>query len=396
VHKEKHLLKKPASYWSIASAVAIALAFGTACLYTFSQIRSRPQSRALVPSQTAAVRNDVGALGRIEPQGEVIYLSAPQALQGARVTRLLVRKGDRVRVGQVLAIPDSNATRLAALQQAKTQVAVARARLAQVTVGAKTADIAAQQAIIANLSAELRGQIAAQAATIARLEDQLRNAQTENQRYQQLYSNGAISASDADTRRLSVDTIQQQLNEAKATLNRTVETNQKQQSEAKAKLESIAEVRPTDVQAAQAEVDSAEAAVQQAEAELELTYIRAPIDSQILKIHTWPGEIVSNQGIAELGQTDQMYVVAEVYETDVGKVHLGQSATITSEAFPGKLQGKVTEIGLQVSQQNIFNVNPTADTDRKVVEVKIRLADTADSQRVRNLTNLQVQVLMHV
>ncbi|HAA30372.1 MAG TPA: HlyD family secretion protein, partial [Cyanobacteria bacterium UBA8553] len=42
---------------------------------------------------------------------------------------------------------------------------------------------------------------------------------------------------------------------------------------------------------------------------------------RILKIHTRPGETVdAKEGIAELGQTDQMLVVAEVYESDISKV----------------------------------------------------------------------------
>ena len=242
----------------------------------------------------------------------------------------------------------------------------------------------------------MRGEISAQQATIARLEAELRNAESENQRYQQLYKDGAISASDSDTKRLRVDTVQQQLNEAKASLNRTVETLQKQLNEAKARLNSIAEIRPTDVQAAQADVESAKASVKQAQADLNLSSVRSPINGQVLKINTWPGEIIGNTGIAELGRTQQMYVVAEVYETDIKKVRLGQSATITGDAFSGKLRGTVTDIGLQVGKQNIFNNNPGADTDNKVVDVKIRIDNPADNQRVAGLTDLQVQVLIDI
>jgi HlyD family secretion protein len=120
------------------------------------------------------------------------------------------------------------------------------------------------------------------------------------------------------------------------------------------------------------------------------------INGQVLKINTWPGEIIANQGILELGQTQQMYVVAEVYETDIKKVRLGQSVTITGEAFTGKLTGTVTDIGLQVGRQNIFNTNPGADTDNKIVDVEIRIDKLGDNQRVSSLTNLQVQVLIQI
>jgi len=321
-------------------------------------------------------------------------LSAPNSLEGTRVTQLLVKEGDKVRAGQVVAVLDTQNRRRTALEKAQTNVQVAQAHLAQVKAGAKAGDITAQQATIANLQAELSGNITAQQATIARLQAELRNAQTQNRRYQQLYQSGAISASDSDSKRLSVDTVGEQLKEAKATLNRTVQTNQKQQSEAKAKLESISEVRPTDVQTAQAELESAYSSVKQAQADLEVSYIRAPINCQILKVHVRAGEIVGSEGIAEIGKTDQMYVVAEIYETDIKKVRLGQDAIITSEAFPSKLRGKVTQIGLQVNKQDVFNNNPTADTDHKVIEVKISL-DPASSRQVANLSNLQVQVVIH-
>ncbi len=396
VQKERQSIIKPVGQWTLVLTVAMALATGAISFYSLSQFRSTFQRPELATPKSTPPISDVGALGRLEPQGEVINLSAPAYLEGARVAKLLVKKGNRVLAGQVVAILDSHARRLAASEQSQKQVQVAQARLAQVKAGAKAGDITAQNATIARLAAELHGEVAAQKATIARLEAELQNYQTENRRYQQLYQDGAISASDSDSKRLRVETVQQQLNEAKATLNRTVETTQDQLSEAKAKLASIAEVRPTDIQLAQAEVDSAKAAVKQAQADLDLTYIRAPVDGQILEIHTWLGEIIGSEGIAELGQTNQMYVVAEVYETDVEKVRLGQSATITSAAFLGELRGTVSEIDLQVSKQNIFNANPKADTDNKVVEVKIRINDLAESMRVAGLTNLQVQVVIHI
>lgn len=396
VPKERQSFTKPVGQWPIILAIAMALTTGAVSLYSLSQFRSRSQTTAPASPNSTPVINNIGALGRLEPQGEVIHLSAPTSVEGARLAKLLVKKGNKVHAGQVVAILDSRDRALAALEQAQKQVQVAQARLAQVRAGAKAGDITAQKETIARLEADLYGGIAAQKATIARLDAELRNSQTENRRYQQLYQYGAISAADSDSKRLKVETVQQQLNEATAILSRTAETTRKQLSAAKATLGSIAEIRPTDVLLAQAEIDSAKATVKQAQANLELTYVRSPVNGQILKIHTWPGEIIDSKGIAELGQTNQMYVVAEVYEADVAKVRLGQSAAITSEAFSGQLKGTVTDIGLQVSKQNIFNNNPNADTDKKVVEVKIRLNDPADSMRVAGLTYLQVQVLINI
>jgi HlyD family secretion protein len=90
-----------------------------------------------------------------------------------------------------------------------------------------------------------------------------------------------------------------------------------------------------------------------------------------------------------------MVAVAEVYQTDIDKVKLGQQAVITSQAFSGKLKGTVSQIGLQVNRQNVFSSQPGENLDRRVIEVKI-LLNYQDSKRVASLTNLQVQVEIQV
>ena len=72
-----------------------------------------------------------------------------------------------------------------------------------------------------------------------------------------------------------------------------------------------------------------------------------------------PGEIVeSNEGIVRIGQTKEMYAVAEVYESDVSKVKLGQPVTVTSSAIEGKLQGTVEKIGLEIQRLSVVNTDP--------------------------------------
>ncbi|WP_041233455.1 ABC exporter membrane fusion protein [Cylindrospermum stagnale] len=397
VYKEKQSFTKPVGWWSIILAISTAVATGAISLYSLSRFRLTNSVQPEITPSNSPTMTAVAALGRLEPQGEVIRLSAPDSQGGGvRVAKLLINKGEKVQRGQVIAILDSYDSRFAALEKAHRQVQVAQASLYKVEAGAKDGDIYAQEATIANLEAELRGQIYSQEATIARIDAEWRNAETENRRYQKLYRDGAVSASDADTKRLRVDTVQQQMREAKASLTRTVETLQKRLNEAKARLVSIAEVRPTDVQAAQADVESAKASVKQAEADLDLSSVRSPINGQVLKINAWPGEMIGSQGIAELGRTQQMFVVAEVYETDIKKVRLGQSAKITGDAFSGEIRGTVTDIGLRVGKQNIFTTNPGADTDNKIIDVKIRIDNLSDNQRISGLTDLQVQVLIQI
>jgi HlyD family secretion protein len=88
-----------------------------------------------------------------------------------------------------------------------------------------------------------------------------------------------------------------------------------------------------------------------------------------------------------------MHVVAEVYESDVQRLKLGQNATISSAALPQSTTGTVIHIGAMIQKNAVMAVDPAASADARVVEVRIRL-DQPDL--VNALTNLQVDVLIDV
>ncbi len=272
---------------------------------------------------------------------------------------------------------------------------VVQANLDRTKAGAKKGEVTAQQAIIARLQVEAQGDIAAQTATVARLQAEVQNAQIENQRYQTLYQQGAISASQSDSQRLRLETAQKNLQEAQAQLQRLQMSSQQKIQEAQANLAQITEVRSVDVVAAVAEINSALAAMNQAQVNLNQAYVRSPQDGQVLAIHTQPGEIVSSSGIAEIGQTSQMYVIAEVYESDISKVKVGQSVRVIGDYLPTEMQGIVERKGLQIKRQNVVNTDPTSNIDNRVVEVKIRL-NTTSSQQAADLTNMQVKAVIEL
>jgi HlyD family secretion protein len=378
--------------WAIALCAIGAAAVGAGMLYSVNLARQESAATP-TPVVTPAI-TAITALGRIEPRGEAIELAPPPTLGTAKVAELLVKEGDRVEANQIIAILDERDRLAAAVERAKTEVNVARANLSVVQAGAKTGDINAVKANIERWQAQRQGEMITQQATIDRLEAELRNAESEYQRYQQLSRGGAIAAIEVDRRRLQRDTAKESLNEAIATRNQTLSTLERQIQEARANLNSVAEVRPVDLAKAQAEVERAIASLKQAEAELAQVYVRAPASSQILKINTYPGESVTpDEGIVELGQTDRMMVVAEVYESDISKVKQGQSAIVKSEngSFSQPLNGKVSQIGLKIGKRDVLDTDPAADVDVRVVEVKI-LLDPEDSQRVANLTNAKVLV----
>jgi len=136
-------------------------------------------------------------------------------------------------------------------------------------------------------------------------------------------------------------------------------------------------------------VDTARADLAAAQAVLALDVVHAPVAGRIVKIYARRGERVGPAGFAEVAQTDQMFVVAEVYETDVGRVAVGQSATARSPAIAGELAGTVDRIGTKVGKQDVLATDPVARTDARVVEVRVKLAD---SPKAAALSNLQVEV----
>ena len=369
--------------------IGLALIVGGATVYKFRQASVTPSEPV---QQTMPAIKTVTALGRLEPGGEIIEISAASGSEGNRIEELLVKEGEQVNPGEVMAVLDSRDRLKAALNQAQAEVKVAQANLAVVKAGAKTGEIRGQEAAIARIEAERRNDIMAQTATVSRVEAELNNAQVEYQRYQTLYRDGAISASEKDSRYLALATTKEQLAEAQANLNRIKSGQQEQLAEAKATLNQIAEVRPVDVAVAEAEANQAQAVVKVAQAELDRAYIKSSQAGTVLKVMTRPGEIVaSDEGIVRIGQTQNMYAVAEVYESDIGKVKPGQKVRVTSSAIADKLTGTVETIGWEVERQEVVNTDPTANIDAKVVEVKVRL-DPESSKKVAGLTNLLVDV----
>jgi len=185
-------------------------------------------------------------------------------------------------------------------------------------------------------------------ARIANLDTRLQVQTRDILRYRQLSRSGAIPSGELDTRETALLELQGQRNEAWA------------------QREKI-------------------------KAELLLTELRAPMDGLVLKLHARVGERPGDQGVLELGASNRMQAVVEVYESDIDRVQLGQPVTLTSEngGFQGNLRGDVIRISPQVRQRAVLSTDPTGDADARVVEVRVAL-NAADSQRVRDLTGLKV------
>ena len=141
----------------------------------------------------------------------------------------------------------------------------------------------------------------------------------------------------------------------------------------------------------QGQLQEAQAELVREEADLDNTELRSPIAGTVLRINARVGERPGDKGILELGASDRMEAVVEVYESDVARVKLGMPVRLTSEngGFSGSLAGRVSRISPQVRQRQVLSTDPTGDADARIVEVRVQL-DPADAQRVRQLTGLKV------
>jgi HlyD family secretion protein len=353
------------------------------------------------PTVAPAPMNQVVALGRLEPEGEVIKLSVPNA-QDSRVNKILIKEGDRVEANQVIAILQGIERREADLRDAEADVRLRQAELLKTEQGeSKIAQIASQKAAIEKLKAQLSSSKIQQQAAIDTANANLHNVELTYQRRQELQSKGAIARSAVDETQRDLDIAQATLREKQASLTQTIDTLEAEISQETSRLAALSEVRPVDIEIAQAQLEKARIAVSQKQANLRDAEVRVPIAGQILRINTRVGEQVNTQqGIVELAKTSQMYAIAEIPEASIGKIREGQTATISSEynTFSGELNGIVQTIGLQVgkkNQQDASGASPTNDQNARVVTVKVKI-DPKDSGKVAGFTNMQVRVKLAI
>ena len=300
---------------------------------------------------------DVVALGRIIPQGDVVSIATPSGAGDARISEIRVAVGDFVSAGDILAVLDNRLQLESLVASAEANIGVRKAALAQTR-----ASISASRA---EATAALER---SEATSIA--------AQAELTRVTSLFERGVATRS-------TFDQTVARANEAGRDVERNIATL--------SRFETGSEIVQADIALAEANLAAALTDLQRAQLDVERAYVRAPKDSTVLVINARAGERPGAVGIVDLGDISQMTVEAEVYQTLIGRVAIGDPVVVMAEALKGELTGVVTAIGLEIGRQSITSDDPAANTDARVVDVIIAL-DAASSRKAENFTNLEAVV----
>jgi ABC exporter DevB family membrane fusion protein len=277
--------------------------------------------------------------GRIEGASEVINVGA--GADGV-IAEMRAFEGQAVRAGDVLAVidrPDLNAD----LNAARALAEGARQVRARIVRGNRD---------------EERRQAEAQVNAVQAM---LRQSQLRHDRYEILFRQGVISEDQRDEAKKNLDVAEANVRAA---------VKHKELVDASALPEELAR--------AEAEVKAADERVRSVTERLEKVFVKAPISGTVLKTFMRPGETFSTfipQPILSLADLSTLRVRAEVDERDIGRIQVGQRATVQSDSLRGgrKSLGTVKSIGWQMGRKKVRTGDPAEKADRDVLEVLIDL-----------------------
>ncbi|MEJ6790200.1 HlyD family efflux transporter periplasmic adaptor subunit [Brevundimonas sp. BR2-1] len=257
----------------------------------------KANAKAKVESPYAAIAN-----GKVDIEGGIIQIAARR---GGVVREVLVQEGDRVAAGQILARQEDDEPRLA-LQSANADVAQAESQLRLIQVD-------------------------------------LRTAQREHDRLQQLVASNFVAASRMDAARDAIATAQARL------------ANQ------------------------QAAVQTARARRDQAAYNVELTVIRAPQSGRIVRRYANPGAGASTLNVSNMFDLEPdapRIARAEIVESDIPNITPGQAVEITPEGDPSKVYvGAVLRRAAVFGARKLASDDPSQRSDERVVEVVVTAGD---------------------
>ena len=289
--------------------------------------------------------------------GNIITLSSRAA---GWLTELPVIEGDEVKKGQILARIDERDSALmrevlvSKLQAIESQMAVMRAQTGQV-----------DQETLGRFQSETN-RLAAAEAEAASINTQLRQAENEHQRMQKLekYVSG------------------QEVDQARSTFQQAQERHRKALAEAAAARGALSSAggsrQQVNVIAQQMlvlmrQADEMRAEIRRRDIDIADRAITAPADGRVVMTFARKGEhVATGQRILMFHDPNDIWVEANVKETDIGQLKPGMKAAIHVDAYPGKkFRGEITRIGQAAT--NRFALLPDPNPSGNFTKITQRL-----------------------
>ncbi len=281
----------------------------------------------------------VSAEGKVEirPGFEVEIGSE---LEG-RIAEFPLKEGDWVNKGDVIAVM-ANRDIYARLAEVEAGLAVEQSRLKEILSGARVEEKRSAAAVLEAARADLEFEQACV------------------RRYRALYERGAIS-------KQALDEKENHEKNARARVTKAAEEKTVLEKGPKAETIKLQE----DV------VAQAAASVEFQKSLLEKTRIIAPISGKIIRKFLDRGESATKErALATIADLSQLRVNAEVDESDIGALQVGDPVEVRADAFPGKsFPGKIEEIADYAGPRKVRPNDQTKNVDMKVVQVKIGLLE---------------------
>nr|WP_225866775.1 efflux RND transporter periplasmic adaptor subunit [Prochlorococcus marinus] len=259
-----------------------------------------------ITSDFTPVIEAVAALGQLSPAGDIRQLSAPISQFGSspRLSELLVKEGDFVKKGSVLAVFENREKLVADLEKKNNLI---KTNILEISLK----------------------------------EDQIK-------RYELAVENSAYSLIKLSQRKDELLKLQKQ------------------------KIINVGDKKNIEI-------------------DLFNSQLRSPIDGYILDVNTRVGERSKNEGILDIGSSQNMEALIEVYESDINRVFISQNVELSSEngGFKKILKGEVIRISPQVKQRKVLSTDPTGDADARIIEVLVKL-NPESIKLVKNYTGMKV------
>lgn len=262
---------------------------------------------------------------------------AVSAKGNGRIEKVFVNEGDAVQAGQAIAVLEKEELENQ-VEQANANLAMAQAKLAAMVAGNRPQEVAQANAGVLQAKANVE------------------NAKRNSERDEVLYQQGAISVQQRDASKTAYDIAQAQYLSATEQRSLSVEGS-----------------RQEDVMVAQAQVKQAHAALKNAEIQLADATIKAPVSGVVALKSVEDGEIVAfGQPLFSISNLSDVWIGANIEETYIGRVKVGQAVEFTIDAYPDKkLVGRVIEVGPASGSQ--LALLPTENSSANFTKVTQRL-----------------------